>query len=673
MTAASIAEMIAEKIRKLQGPILVLGASGFVGANLLRALLRERRDVFGSTTRRPAWRLADLDDRHVKQVDLLVDSNLDSLLDEVRPRTVFDCVAYGAYSFERDADLIYRTNFSFATRLLKRLGERDIACYVHAGSSSEYGVRAAGPSEESASAPNSDYAVAKAAASNLIYYFGKHRGLPCANLRLYSVYGPLEDSSRLIPNLVRCGLEGRYPDLVNPAISRDFIYVDDAVEAFIDTALNLAPSDYGESFNIGSGRKTTIGDMALLAHDVFDLHSEPVFTMPARDWDVQDWFAVIDKAHRVLGWRPSTDLRDGLLRTADWYRSLADKDAYERSSKRYGLDTVYSVTAIVACYRDNQAIPIMYDRLKATFTKTNVDFEIIFVNDCSPDDSEEVIRAISRNDRRVKGISHSRNFGSQAAFVSGMRLACKNACVLLDGDLQDPPELIEQFVGKWREGYDVVYGRRVKREASLFMQFAYKAFYRVFDYFSYVRVPHDAGDFSLLERRVVEAILQFPERDLFLRGVRAFAGFKQVGVDYFRPERMFGRSTNNLWKNIGWAKKGILSFSDTPLNILSTSGCVLFGFTLAMIVMQIAMRLLFPSWVPPGLTTLLLAVMFFGSASVFGIGILGEYLAKVFTEVKNRPLFIRRSVIRDGEVRPATDVDGPSFSRTSLNESTNHT
>src|SRR5205807_6370411 len=180
-------------------------------------------------------------------------------------------------------------------------------------------------------------------------------------------------------------------------------------------------------------------------------------------------------------WKPRTTFAEGLRRTTDWYRALPDKDRYVQSSKRYGLDTVYSVSAVVACYKDNQAIPIMYERLKETFTRLNIDFEIIFVNDCSPDDTEEVIRKISRDDRRVIGISHSRNFGSQAAFKSGMAIASKNACVLLDGDLQDPPELIEQFVAQWREGHDVVYGRRVKREAPLLMQFAYKAFYRVFD------------------------------------------------------------------------------------------------------------------------------------------------------------------------------------------------
>jgi dolichol-phosphate mannosyltransferase len=255
----------------------------------------------------------------------------------------------------------------------------------------------------------------------------------------------------------------------------------------------------------------------------------------------------------------------------------------------------------------------------------------------------------------VLGISHSRNFGSQAAFRSGMELASKNACALFDGDLQDPPELIEEFVARWREGYDVVYGRRVKREANLFMQLSYKAFYRVFDYFSYIRIPHDAGDFSLIDKRVVRSILQFPEHDLFLRGVRAFAGFKQIGVDYVRPERMFGVTTNSLFKNIGWAKKGILSFSNTPLNILSVVGIVLFGISTLLMVAQGFARLFFPHLVPPGITTTILLVLFFGAGNLFAIAVVGEYIAKIFEEVKRRPMFIRRSVIRDGEVRPAAD------------------
>ena len=195
------------------------------------------------------------------------------------------------------------------------------------------------------------------------------------------------------------------------------------------------------------------------------------------------------------------------------------------------------------------------------------------------------------------------------------------------------------------------------------MQFAYKVFYRVFDYFSYISIPHDAGDFSLMDRRVVQAILTFPERDLFLRGVRAFAGFRQTGVDYVRPERMFGRTTNNLLKNIGWAKKGILSFSNVPLNMISFAGVSMMGICLVVGVIQVAGKLLFPDLVPPGITTTLLLVLFFGSLNFFGLSVLGEYLAKIFEEVKRRPHFIRRSIIRDGEVRSVADLSHASSTR----------
>jgi dolichol-phosphate mannosyltransferase len=166
----------------------------------------------------------------------------------------------------------------------------------------------------------------------------------------------------------------------------------------------------------------------------------------------------------------------------------------------------------------------------------------------------------------------------------------------------------------------------------------------------------------------VQAILQFPERDLFLRGVRAFAGFKQTGVDYIRQERMFGRSTNNLWKNIGWAKKGILSFSNTPLNMLSWAGVTLFFLGILLAVFQVVGKLLFPRHTPPGLTTIIVLIFFFGSLNLFALSIIGEYLAKVFEEVKQRPVFIRRSIIRDGEVRPATDarVDASTSERTTV-------
>ncbi len=645
-----------EKIKKLQGPILVLGASGFIGANLLRTILKVRSDCFGTYFHSPAWRLEGLPSPSLIQTDLLVDANLDYLLETVQPKTVFNCVAFGAYSFETESALIYRTNFNLTEKLLSRLEPKGISSYVHAGSSSEYGDNASGPHESDLPSPNSDYAVSKVAVANLISFYGKKKQFPGANLRLYSVYGPLEDSSRLIPKVVSHGVEGKYPEFVNPDISRDFVYIDDVNEAFFDTSLNLKPGQYGDSFNIGSGKKTTIKEIAQTAGKVFGIKESPAFnTMPNRKWDVSDWFANTKKSRDALGWEAHTSFLNGLSATMEWYKALEDREKYRKSSKQFELDTKHSVSAVIACYKDNQAIPIMYERLKKTFDKMKIDYEIIFVNDNSPDDSEALIADLSRKDRRVVGISHSRNFGSQAAFRSGLEISTKNSCVLLDGDLQDPPELIEQFLEKWREGYDVVYGRRVKREAPFYMQMAYKLFYRVFQYFSYMPIPRDAGDFSLIDRRVVRAILQFPERDFFLRGVRAYVGFKQTGVDYTRAERAFGRSTNNFFKNLDWAKKGILSYSYTPLTILSFAGSLLFLFGFAIAALQVTLRLLLPDLAPKGATTVLIAIILFGSINLFALAILGEYIAKIFEEVKQRPHFVRRSIVKNGEIRSVTD------------------
>src|SRR4051794_8183173 len=640
-----------DRIRSLQGPILVLGASGFVGANLARALLEHRADVVATTSRTPAWRLEDLPAANVREFDALVGLNVDRMLDEVRPRTVFNCIAYGAYSFETDGELILRTNLMSTHALLERLAKRNLAAYIHAGSSSEYGENAAGPEEHDFLAVNSSYAVSKAACAHLIHYYGKHHGLPAANLRLYSVYGPLEDPSRLMPKIVQHGVRGELPPLVDPHIARDFVYSDDVVDAFVAAASELREDDYGDSFNVGTGRQTTIGELAEVARELYGIEQPATFTMPPRRWDVGDWYANSARARQVLGWEAHTPLENGLERMTSWYRDLPNPDRYRSATKEVALDAEHSITAVIACYRDGEAIPIMYRRLTETFQALGIDYEIIFVNDASPDDSEQVIREISERDRRVIGISHSRNFGSQAAFRSGMELATKNSVVLLDGDLQDPPELIAQFVERWKEGYDVVYGRRVKREAPFLMQHAYRLFYWAFDRFSYLTIPRDAGDFSLIDRRVAQAMLEFPERDLFLRGVRAFAGFRQTGVDYVRPERMFGVTTNSLRKNIAWAKKGIFSFSNVPLTMLSFVGSVLFAVSVALAAIQVAARLLFPSSTPAGLTTVLVLILVFGSFNIFAVGLIGEYLARVFEEVKRRPLYIRRSIIRGGEQR----------------------
>ena len=278
-------------IERLRGPILVLGGHGFIGKHLVSHLRREREDVFA-----PEYGKG-----------YLVDA-----------KTVFNLIAYGQYPEHKDVALIYETNFVKMQRSLQPWRGHGDVVYVNAGSSSEYGTNAAGPLEDEMLTPNSHYAVSKAAGSALLHYMGKHEGFPCAHLRLYSVYGPGERQTRLIPSLIAAGREGRYPPLVHPDISRDFVYVEDVCEAFIKAAVNLTPEHYGEAFNIGTGTKTTIRFAAEESQRFFGFpDTRPVFgTMLNRAWDVRVWYANPTKARLILGWESKTSFEGGFRLTA---------------------------------------------------------------------------------------------------------------------------------------------------------------------------------------------------------------------------------------------------------------------------------------------------------------------------------------------------------------------
>ena len=312
-------------------------------------------------------------------------------------------------------------------------------------------------------------------------------------------------------------------------------------------------------------------------------------------------------------------------------------------------DNRKKISAIVTLYRDAPAIPFIYKRLISTFKKINVDYEIIFVNDGSPDNTEKVLRRLTKKDQKVIAINHSRNFSSQMAFTSGMKIAAGDSVVLLDGDLQDPPELIEKFYKKWLEGYDVVYGERVKREATTMLQIGPKLFYRIFKALSYITIPVDAGDFSLIDRKVVDVLNLMPERDRFIRGLRAWVGFKQIGIQYKRPERMFGKSTNNWRRNIAWARKGIFAFSYIPLEFMMYGSLLVVFLSFVGIIFQIVMKLIFPG-TPHGVSTIIILILFLGGIQLLGISILGEYVAKIFEEVKQRPMFVVKSIFNDPSV-----------------------
>lgn len=636
------------EIKKLPGPILVVGAGGFIGAHILFQLLLHREDVFGLIrTKDLGWRLqasppgVDLS-KHLRVGDITDKANIRSVVERIRPQVIFNLSAYGAYERQSDSHKIHDVNYMGLLNLIEVLQETGCFALVQAGSSSEYGLNATAPKEDAPLLPNSHYAVSKGAAALMIKFFGIKHDFPCVNLRLYSIYGPWEDRNRLIPTLVNRALEGKYPSLANPDISRDFVYVDDCLRAFVRAAVTVCRNRRGASLNVCAGRKVTLAALAQTAREVFRIPGEPNFgSMAPRRWDLTEWYGTGELAASEMNWRPRVDLSTGLRLTAEWETAahgLLQGTKTQPQQKK--------ISAVIACYRDAQAIPIMYERLKQAITGIGCDYEIIFVNDNSPENDAEEIARICERDISVIGVSHSRNFGSQAAFVSGMELATGDAVVLLDGDLQDPPEMIPELAQRWQEGYDVVYGVRVQREAPLHMRFFYKAFYRLFSRMAEVTIPKDAGDFSLIDRKVVDKLLQLPERDMFLRGLRAWVGFRQTGVPYVRPERMFGVTTNNFTKNIWWAKKAIFSFSSKPLDLMQAAGLAVTVLSFSLGVFYIVYSIFIDESRPQGFTTIVVLSLGLGGLQILAISILGEYIKKILEEVKSRPKFIRTSVTR---------------------------
>ena len=303
------------------------------------------------------------------------------------------------------------------------------------------------------------------------------------------------------------------------------------------------------------------------------------------------------------------------------------------------------ISIIVPCYNEALNIPLMHERLKKVFLRlSRYDYEIIFVDNVSTDNSLAIYKEIIKKDSLVKVIMMARNYGtSQTSFLAGLRYATGDATVLIEGDLQDPPELITQFIYKWEEGFDVVYGIRKKRKGSILRRIFYTLFYRVFKWISYLPIPLDAGDFSLLDKKVVGIIAALPEKDVYIRGLRTWAGFKQTGIPYIRDDRAHGTTSIQFFKNFEWAKKAIVNFSDKPLTFISriALASTFFTFCAAIYYMYIHMT----TTTPKGFSTLLMFIFIFGSLQLLCLGVIGEYLIRLFHEVKNRPPYIVKEIL----------------------------
>jgi len=310
-----------------------------------------------------------------------------------------------------------------------------------------------------------------------------------------------------------------------------------------------------------------------------------------------------------------------------------------------------TISIVIPAYNEQVVLSNLIDRLVNVAQKWNHSYEIIFVDDGSSDATWQIISDAHMKNRSVKGIRLSRNFGHQAALSAGLQHAHGDAVIVMDADLQDPPEILDQFIAKWEEGYEVVYAIRKKRKESIFKRSAYFLFYRLLQKLSDIDIPLDAGDFCIMDRKVLNDLNKLPEKNRFVRGLRSWVGYHQTGLEYERQSRIAGEPKYTFYKLILLALNGLISFTTFPLRLASlfgffSAGISFFGVFLFFILRVFHLKIFgYDIRETPGVATIFLTVLFLGGIQLITIGIIGEYLSRIFEEVKARPPYIAQDTV----------------------------
>jgi glycosyltransferase involved in cell wall biosynthesis len=335
----------------------------------------------------------------------------------------------------------------------------------------------------------------------------------------------------------------------------------------------------------------------------------------------------------------------------------------EESSKQ---TECVELSVVIPLYNEEENIPELYRRLTSSLESLCISYEIIFVNDGSKDSTPEMLDGLQRKDSRVVAVHLSRNFGHQPAVCAGLDAAEGSAVMIMDGDLQDPPEVIELFLSLWRKGYDVVYAIRQRRKEGILKRFAYFSFYRLLRAISDLDIPLDSGDFCLMDRRAVDALKRLPERVRFMRGLRTFVGFRQIGLHYEREARNAGKPKYSLRALVTLAVDGLISFSSYPLHLVTYLGLAAAGVATLLTLWAFA-DAFYNLKTPRGWASTMIVVLFMGAIQLLSLGIMGEYVRRIFLECKGRPTYIVREVARQKTATRRTDRNGAEARSGQLN------
>lgn len=317
------------------------------------------------------------------------------------------------------------------------------------------------------------------------------------------------------------------------------------------------------------------------------------------------------------------------------------------------------ISIIAPLYNETESFPYLVTRLNALMDSSPLQIEVVLVDDGSRDNTALLMQQTALADGRYQCLFLSRNYGHQIALSAGIAAAsATEALFIIDGDLQDPPELLPDFYQKLQEGYDVVYAVRKKRKEHWFKRMAYALFYRFMRSISYIDIPLDSGDFSLISRRVANVLTQMPEESRFIRGMRSWIGFRQVGFEYERDARQAGESKYSFKMLQRLAYNGIFNFSEYPIRIIIRMGMFTLGVAGIYLIQTLIKRFVYHD-VPQGFTALLFVIILFSGVQLVALGLIGEYVLRIFFQAKGRPLYVLREVIRQQRRQPLPYTDKP--------------
>lgn len=665
--------------------VLVTGGAGYIGSHVCKALANTGMTPVAfdnlSTGHRWAVKWGPL---FVGDVGSAAD--LDKALTKYNPIAAIH-LAGSAIASESvtDPGKYYQNNVLTSLCLLDALRRHGVGLLVFSSSCAVYGApEIEAIDEKTALNPINPYGRSKLIVEDALRDFGRAYDFRSVALRYFNAAGADHDAeigevhdpeTHAIPNALRAA-SGEIPyfelfgtDYESPdgTCVRDYIHVTDLANAHIAALTYLREGGKSIALNLGGGKGCSVKEILSAVERTTGI-DVAVRESPRRPGDAAVLVADPKLASDVLRFTPEYTDIDTIVETAwRWHQSFTLRnsrheaarsleDTIRPSSQVQGdLKTRRSgavdLSVVVPCFNERDVIKITHARLCDVLGRIeNIRLEIIYVDDGSNDGTDQIVRELVDSGTNAKLICLSRNFGHQPAISAGLANSNGDVVAVMDADLQDPPETVVEMLEKWREGFDIVYGVRAQRKESTVKRLAYSWYYRMWRALSNVEIPLDAGDFSLMDRRVVELLNNLPEKNRFLRGLRAWSGFRQIGLTYERRAREAGQSKYSVFKLLRLAFDGIFNFSTTPLTGVFFTGLItaaLSSIGLVLIFIQRIFNISIFGVSPgdiPGFALLALIILFLGGIQIFSIGIVGEYVGRIYQEVKGRPSYIIRSV-----------------------------